>query len=55
MTAIAKASCRKRRTRLRMRRGKGVVLEVDTVELGFLLKRENAIVKILLTIWLSRP
>ena len=41
---MAKTNCRKRRTRLRIRTGKGVELPEETVEVGFLLKRENAIV-----------
>ena len=41
---MAKTNCRKRRTRLRITIGKGVELLVEVEELGFLLKRENAIV-----------
>lgn len=42
----AKTNCRKRSTRLRMVIGLGVGLLEPTFEVGFLLKRENAIVKI---------
>ena len=43
MTATAKTSWRKRRTRLRIRRGRAGRLEVEVVEVGLALKRENAI------------
>lgn len=41
---MAKTNCRKRSVRLRMRMGKGMELLEETVEVGFLLKREKAIV-----------
>ncbi len=41
-TATAKTNCRKRRVQLVMTSGRGWLLELETVEDGFLLKRENA-------------
>lgn len=38
-------SCKKRRVRFVMRSGRGWLLELETVEDGFLLKREKAIAR----------